>query len=159
MTPKKPEDEKPPAEGKTAATGDNGDKVVKSDSPTAVKLHVGNLSYVTTPSDLYDFFSTMYGQDNVLECHIPVERATGRSRGFGFVAMPKAIAHQALEPGRKHEVGGRLLKVAKSNSVGTTVRPAEKPQPVDSDRCITCGYRPKYCSCGKPNLPATSSPQ
>ena len=101
MTPKKPEDEKPPAEGKTAATGDNGDKVVKSDSPTAVKLHVGNLSYVTTPSDLYDFFSTMYGQDNVLECHIPVEQVTGRSRGFGFVAMPKAIAHQALEPGRR----------------------------------------------------------
>ncbi len=40
--------------------------------PPAMKLHIGNLSYSTTPSDLYDSFSTVYGTENILECHIPI---------------------------------------------------------------------------------------
>jgi len=128
------------------------------DKPPALKLHVGNLAYSTTPSDLYDFFSTMYGKDNILECHIPVERESGRSRGFGFVTMPESIASKALASGKKHEIAGRLLKVARSNSAGTTDSSlramAGIPQPGPSkDRCATCGYRPRYCVCQVPNLP------
>lgn len=118
--------------------------------PPALKLHVGNLSYKTTPSDLYDYFCKLYGEDNVLECHIPTERDSGRSRGFGFVAMPEEVAMRVLQAGKKHEVGGRAVKIAKSNSVGSgsgNGRASEPPAPSHTDRCKTCGYRPKYCTC------------
>lgn len=135
----------------TATTGEK---------PPAVKLHIGNLSYNTTPSDLYDYFSEIYGQANVLECHIPIERDTGRSRGFGFVAMPESVAENALTSGRKHEVDGRILKVARSNSAGTTstAKPVAGPVPVASDRCLKCGYRPKYCTCSRPHIPGFDPP-
>jgi RNA recognition motif-containing protein len=125
------------------------------DRPPALKLHIGNLSYTTTPSDLYDFFSGLYGEGNVLECHIPTERDSGRSRGFGFVAMPERIAKQVLESNVKHEVCGRAVKIAMSNSVGATNitgrLPASQPPPQqassNNDRCVKCGYRPRYCTC------------
>ena len=130
-----------------------------ADKPPALKLHVGNLAYSTTPSDLYDFFSSVYGKDNILECHIPVERETGRSRGFGFVTMPESIALKALT-GQKHEIAGRLLKVARSNSAGTTDTGRAQPGPVgvSKDRCVNCGYRPKYCICSVPALPPGPPP-
>lgn len=130
------------------------------DRPPAVKLHVGNLSYTTTPSDLYDYFSSIYGQDNVLECHIPIERETGRSRGFGFVAMPEEMAQLALQSGKIHEVDGRVLKIARSNSAGavSSVKAPEGPPPAATDRCVTCGYRPKYCICPRPNVPGYIGP-
>ncbi|KAG7346808.1 RNA-binding protein [Nitzschia inconspicua] len=74
------------------------------DRPANIKLHIGNLSYQTTPSDLFDFFSRDYGRDNVLECHIPAERNTGKSRGFGFVTLPEQIARQILNSGKKYAV-------------------------------------------------------
>jgi RNA recognition motif-containing protein len=125
--------------------------------PPAMKLHIGNLSYSTTPSDLYDSFSTVYGTDNILECHIPIERDTGRSRGFGFVTMPESIATKALHSGQKHEIDGRLLKVARSNSAGatTTVKAPVAPPPATGDRCAVCGYRPKYCVCQAHKLPGS----
>jgi len=120
-----------------------------SEKPPALKLHVGNLSFTTTPSDMYDYFSSLYGKDNILECHIPVERETGRSRGFGFVTMPESIANRVLESGRKHELGGRFVKVARSNSAGTSSSGRAQPGGMSmSDRCTNCGYRPKYCTCG-----------
>jgi RNA recognition motif-containing protein len=122
----------------------------------AIKLHVGNLSYKTTPSDLYDYFSSVYGEANILECHIPTERDNGRSRGFGFVAMPEEVANRALQSGRKHEVGGRAVKIAKSNSVGTgsSGGKADVPLSVASDRCAVCGYSPRYCTCNAPRIPS-----
>jgi len=127
----------------------------KTEKTPAVKLHVGNLSYATGPSDLFEYFSGLYGRENVLECHIPTERETNRSRGFGFVTMPKEIAALALDSGRKHQIGDRLVKVAASNTAGSGRNPsgAAKGQ-IASDRCATCGYRPKYCACQNPNIPA-----
>jgi len=132
----------------------------KGDRPPAIKLHIGNLSYQTTPSSLYDYFAGIYGKDHVLECHIPTERETGRSRGFGFVTMPKETAKKALESDKPHQVDGRILKVAESNTAGS----GSKNQPpcpggiVSSDRCSSCGYRPKYCTCMVPILPSQNFP-
>jgi RNA recognition motif-containing protein len=139
-------------------TASNNGSTTSDEKTPAVKLHVGNLSFTTTPADLYEYFSSIYGQDNVLECHIPIERETGRSRGFGFVAMPEEIALGALQSDRKHEVDGRVLKVARSNSVGAVshIKPPPAPPQVNSERCLTCGYRPKYCVCSQPNIPAFS---
>lgn len=127
------------------------------DRPPALKLHIGNLSYTTTPSDLFDYFSGLYGEGNVLECHIPTERDSGRSRGFGFVAMPEDIARKVLESNIKHDVCGRAVKIAMSNSVGAAnitgrlplAQPPPAPVPANNDRCSKCGYRPRYCTCAK----------
>mmetsp|Transcript_8024 Transcript_8024/g.20054 ORF Transcript_8024/g.20054 Transcript_8024/m.20054 type:complete len:1197 (-) Transcript_8024:602-4192(-) len=157
-----------PTGGSTGAASNSDRNIYNnntgSNKPPALKLHVGNLAYTTTPSDLYDFFCILYGKGNILECHIPVERETGRSRGFGFVTMPEPIAQTVLSSGRKHEIAGRLLKVARSNSAGTNdsslnsrVMMTQSQQGGNNhnnhsgghsrDRCGTCGYRPRYCSC------------
>jgi RNA recognition motif-containing protein len=122
----------------------------KGDRPPAIKLHIGNLSYQTLPNQLYDFFTRLYGKDSVLECHIPTERETGNSRGFGFVTMPAQHARAALESGRSHEMDGRILKVAESNSAGSAKgggRGSRAPPMLSSDRCAHCGYRPRWCTC------------
>jgi RNA recognition motif-containing protein len=134
---------------------------VTSQKQPAVKLHIGNLAYSTTPSDLYDHFSTRYGKDNILECHIPIERDTGRSRGFGFVTLPESIANEALQSREQHEIDGRLVKVAKSSSAGSnnsgkSITPANAH--LSTDRCAKCGYRPKYCVCREPSLPGIDRP-
>ncbi|KAL3770642.1 hypothetical protein ACHAWU_004341 [Discostella pseudostelligera] len=127
----------------------------KGDRPPAIKLHIGNLSYKTLPNQLYDFFTSLYGKGSVLECHIPTERDTGNSRGFGFVTMPENHAKAALESGRKHEMDGRILKVAESNSVGSGKAKQggrnNMPPAPSSDRCSNCGYRPRWCTCN-PNM-------
>jgi hypothetical protein len=126
------------------------------DRPPAVKLHIGNLAYCTLASDLFEYFAATYGRESVLECHIPTERESGRSRGFGFVTMPESSSMQALQPGKKHEVHGRILKIAQSNSAGAANRnrgPSINAI-VSTDRCARCGYRPRYCVCKTPDIPA-----
>eukprot|EP00551_Chaetoceros_affinis_P010556 CAMPEP_0203667966 /NCGR_PEP_ID=MMETSP0090-20130426/4693_1 /ASSEMBLY_ACC=CAM_ASM_001088 /TAXON_ID=426623 /ORGANISM="Chaetoceros affinis, Strain CCMP159" /LENGTH=1087 /DNA_ID=CAMNT_0050532271 /DNA_START=360 /DNA_END=3624 /DNA_ORIENTATION=- len=127
--------------------------------PPALKLHIGNLSYQTPPSRLFDFFASQYGRDNVLECHIPTERETGKSRGFGFVTMPEAAARRVLADNLSPQIDGRVVKIAESN---TTARTNTNGVTVGlntlSDRCATCGYRPRYCTCQIPNMPGFHMP-
>mmetsp|Transcript_20984 Transcript_20984/g.31871 ORF Transcript_20984/g.31871 Transcript_20984/m.31871 type:complete len:1279 (+) Transcript_20984:481-4317(+) len=132
----------------------------KQGGPPAIKLHIGNLSYQTVPSRLFDFFAMRYGRENVVECHIPTERETGKSRGFGFVTLTEAIALRVLGENAPHEIDGRVVKLAESNTSiqarsgsqggqGGGAPPALPP----SDRCSVCGYRPRYCTCPSPNMP------
>ena len=127
----------------------------KQGGPPAIKMHIGNLSYQTVPSRMFDFFAMRYGRDSVLECHIPTERETGKSRGFGFVTMPEAVALRILNENLPHEIDGRVIKLAESNTSvqarSTPNGPAINNAP--SDRCVTCGYRPRYCTCQTPNMP------
>jgi hypothetical protein len=121
--------------------------------PPAMKLHIGNLSYQTPPARLFEFFASQYGRENVLECHIPTERETGKSRGFGFVTMPEAAARRVLAHDLSPQIDGRVVKIAESN---TTARTNTNGVTVGlgalSDRCATCGYRPRYCTCQIPNM-------
>lgn len=117
------------------------------DRPPAIKLHVGNLAYTTKPGEMFEYFANLYGRDNILECHIPTERDTGRSRGFGFVTFPEAVAIRVLQSDRKHQISGRLVKVAESNSTGGRVGRGSGGGSATSDRCPNCGYRPRYCVC------------
>jgi len=48
------------------------------------KLYVGNLSYKVTEDDLRDLFKEF---ETVTEVNVITDRATGRSRGFGFVEI------------------------------------------------------------------------
>ena len=73
------------------------------------RIYCGNLSFRATEEDVRSLFSA-HGQ--VTDCHLVVDRETGRSRGFAFVEMATdeqaKAAIQALD-GQAHE--GRNLKV------------------------------------------------
>jgi RNA recognition motif-containing protein len=73
------------------------------------KLYVGNLSYNMTSSQLETMFAE-HGQVNSAE--VIADRATGRSKGFGFVEMAsgsEADAAIAALNGQQHD--GRTLTV------------------------------------------------
>ena len=73
------------------------------------KLYVGNLSFDTTENDLQDLFSP-FGP--VSEVNLISDRATGRSRGFGFVTMATPEGAQAAIAGLAGKnIGGRNLTV------------------------------------------------
>ena len=73
------------------------------------KLYVGNMSYSVSSSDLQELFS-QYG--SVESAEVISDRATGRSKGFGFVEMSSDSEAQAAIDGlngKDHE--GRALTV------------------------------------------------
>ena len=72
------------------------------------KIYVGNLSFQTTETDLNDLF-TPYGA--VESVSIITDRDTGRSKGFGFVAMNDENADKAISELNGTEHNGRALTV------------------------------------------------
>ena len=77
-----------------------------------MSIYVGNLSYDVKEEDLKQAFSE-YG--TVKKAQLPVDRETGRVRGFGFVEMSsdaeEEVAIKALDCA---EWMGRSLKVNKA---------------------------------------------
>ncbi len=74
----------------------------------AKTLYVGNIPWSTKETDLEQFFS-QYGE--VVECRIITERATGRSRGYGFVEVSDDDIDDLLEKTNGAELEGRKLVV------------------------------------------------
>ena len=74
----------------------------------AKTLYVGNIPWSTKETDLEQFFS-QYGE--VIECRIITERATGRSRGYGFVEVSDDVIDDLLEQTNGAELEGRKLVV------------------------------------------------
>lgn len=73
------------------------------------KLYIGNLDYGTDSSDLEQLLSQ---HGTVLSAEVISDRATGRSKGFGFVEMEsseEADAAIAALNGQQHN--GRALTV------------------------------------------------
>ena len=76
----------------------------------ASKGFVGNLSFRTTQDELDALFSQV-GQ--IKEVFLPLERETGRPRGFAFVEfVNEPDAAQAIERFNGYELGGRSLRVS-----------------------------------------------
>jgi RNA recognition motif-containing protein len=75
-------------------------------------IYVGNLSYEVTEGDLNGVFAE-YG--TVKRVQLPIDRETGRARGFGFVEMEsedqEALAIENLDGAEWME---RTLKVNKA---------------------------------------------
>ena len=75
-------------------------------------IYVGNLVYDVTTDDLKEVFAE-YG--TVSRVYLPVDRETGKMRGFGFVEMSsddeEAIAIETLDGA---EWMGRQMKVNKA---------------------------------------------
>ncbi len=75
----------------------------------AKKLYVGGLSYDTKEKTLQDLFSEA---GTVVSSAVITDRATGRSKGFGFVEMStEAEAQKAISMFNGKEVDGRNLTV------------------------------------------------
>ena len=78
----------------------------------AKKLFVGNLPYSTTDESLSEFFSK-FGE--VLSAAVIMDRATSRSKGFGFVEMANDNeADTAIAQGDGAELDGRKLTVSEA---------------------------------------------
>tara|TARA_B100000989_G_C19371146_1_gene397490 strand:- start:286 stop:531 length:246 start_codon:yes stop_codon:yes gene_type:complete len=75
-----------------------------------MNIYVGNISWGLTDQDLENTFAE-YG--TVTSAKIITDRATGRSRGFGFVEMSDG-AEAAIEALNGAEVDGRELVVNES---------------------------------------------
>ena len=78
----------------------------------AKKLFVGNLPYTTTNESMGEFFG-QFGE--VLSSAVIMDRATGRSKGFGFVEMTNdAEADAAIAKADGAEMDGRRLTVSEA---------------------------------------------
>jgi len=74
-----------------------------------MNIYVSNLSFNVQDEDLKGFF-TPYG--DVTSAKIINDRATGQSKGFGFVEMSdNAAAKKAIEELNDAAVDGRNIKV------------------------------------------------
>ena len=73
------------------------------------RIYVGNLPWATTTADL----ESMFGEHGaVTTAEVIMDRATGRSRGFGFVQMSDDTeADSAINSLNGQEINGRPLVV------------------------------------------------
>ncbi len=71
-------------------------------------LYVGNISWGTTEEELQNIFAE-HGE--VIGCRIITERATGRSRGYGFVEVHEEDLEMMIEKMNGVELDGRQLVV------------------------------------------------
>ena len=87
------------------------------------KIFVGNLSFDTTSAELESLFSEV---GHCESASVITDRATGQSRGFGFVEMSSAAeAQQAINTLNGRQLQGRTLNVseARDRSSGGGDRP------------------------------------
>jgi len=76
------------------------------------KLYVGNLAYSVTEDSLQDYFKAA---GNVESARLITDRASGRSKGFGFVEMSTdEEAQKAIEMFHQQNWEGRPLTVSEA---------------------------------------------
>jgi RNA recognition motif-containing protein len=80
----------------------------------STKLFVGSLPWSIDDAKLKETFET---HGNVVSAKVVMDRATGRSRGFGFVEMESADeAQKAIKALNDSELGGRNIVVNEAKS-------------------------------------------
>ena len=80
----------------------------------AVRLFVGNLSYTTTEADLRTYFGAVAPPSQVV---LPVDRETGRPRGFAFVEyLDRGHAETAIQRFNGVAFNGRPLAVSEARA-------------------------------------------
>jgi len=80
-----------------------------------MRIYVGNLPFRTNSEELRDLFAE-HGE--VRDCVIPVDRDSGRSRGFGFVDMDDDEARTAITALDGYDMDGRQLRVNEARPRG-----------------------------------------
>src|SRR5438034_564816 len=112
------------------------------------KLFVGNLSFDTTSADL----EALFAQAGTCEsASVITDRATGRSRGFGFVEMSSASeAERAIAELNGHELQGRKLNEAEAREAvrqrikSTRDRMLFRPPPTRLPKNIAAAGEPAF---------------
>jgi cold-inducible RNA-binding protein len=78
-------------------------------------IYVGNLPYSASESEVEQLFAE-HGE--VLRCSLPIDRDSGRPRGFGFVEMATEDARKAIAALDGMDFGGRDLRVNEAKPRG-----------------------------------------
>ena len=82
-----------------------------------MSIFVGNLPFRAEREDVLQLF-TPFGE--VLNCSLPLERDTGRKRGFAFIEMAdEAIESTAIDGLQGTELMGRPLRINKAEPRGS----------------------------------------
>jgi hypothetical protein len=76
--------------------------------PEMAKIYVGNLPFTADEASVRTLFA-QHGE--VTSVSLPVDRDTGRPRGFGFVEMGQEDAARAIQALNGYSMGGRPLRV------------------------------------------------
>jgi RNA recognition motif-containing protein len=95
-----------------ALTGNGAGSIVPEDQEVqgmSRKIYVGNLNYATTDDSVKELFQ-QFGP--VESATVIIDKATGRTRGFGFVEMgSEEAARTAIQKLDGREFEGRRLRV------------------------------------------------
>ena len=82
-----------------------------------MSIFVGNLPFRAEREDVMKLFAP-FGE--VLNCSLPLERDTGRKRGFAFIEMAdEAIESEAIDGLQNTELMGRPLRINKAEPRGS----------------------------------------
>jgi RNA recognition motif-containing protein len=85
-----------------------------------VSIFVGNLPFRAEQEDVAELFSPF---GDVVNCALPLERDTGRKRGFAFVEMADSdMEDRAIEALQGAELMGRPLRINKAEPRGSAPR-------------------------------------
>ena len=85
-----------------------------------MSIFVGNLPFRAEREDVLQLF-TPFGE--VTNCSLPLERDTGRKRGFAFIEMAdEALESTAIESLQGTEMMGRPLRINKAEPRGNSPR-------------------------------------
>ncbi|MDC3119070.1 RNA-binding protein [Prochlorococcus sp. AH-716-K03] len=83
-------------------------------------IFIGNLSWDTEEEDLEDLFNT-YGE--VRKCTIPLDRDSGKKRGFAFVEMNNdSLEKNAINDLQDVEWMGREIRVYQAKRIDRSPR-------------------------------------
>jgi RNA recognition motif-containing protein len=81
-----------------------------------MNIYIGNLSFNTTEDALRSLFAEF---GNVESSKVIKDRASGRSKGFGFIEMPSnSEADQAIKALNGNVIDGNALKIRPADSGG-----------------------------------------
>ena len=82
-----------------------------------MSIFVGNLPFRAEREDVMQLFAPI---SEVLNCSLPLERDTGRKRGFAFIEMAdEAIESSAIDGLQGTELMGRPLRINKAEPRGS----------------------------------------
>ncbi len=82
-----------------------------------MSIFVGNLPFRAEREDVIQLFAPF---GDVLNCSLPLERDTGRKRGFAFIEMSdEAIESKAIDGLQGTELMGRPLRINKAEPRGS----------------------------------------
>mmetsp|Transcript_15533 Transcript_15533/g.17907 ORF Transcript_15533/g.17907 Transcript_15533/m.17907 type:complete len:319 (-) Transcript_15533:1260-2216(-) len=95
----------------------HGDSAPAAAEPAEeVKLYVGNLDFAANEDSLRETFGA-HGE--ITDCFLPMDRESGRPRGFGFVTFStRSAAEQAIAKLDQTDMGGRTIRVNESRPKG-----------------------------------------